>query len=171
MCFLHRSSCSENTPTWDLHTFHNMKQFIARSQRMPPASVTHVSFHEQTTLPRKQACCCSPLGLQHPPTACHCCSPILSTITKECWSRMSLHPQRGVGELPLQGCRQSSRVYQALGKRAHFSVSSTVRKAVMLCSLPVLPSTGGWHIAGSSWSLPAWRAGWQANSAAGVPHS
>lgn len=41
----------------------------------------------------------------------------------------------------------------------------------MPCSLPVLPSTGGWHIAGSSWPLPAWGAGWQANSAMGVPHS
>lgn len=60
---------------------------------MPPASVTHVSFHERTTQPRKQTCCCSPLALQHPPTARRCSSPILSMVTKECWSLMSLHPQ------------------------------------------------------------------------------
>lgn len=45
---------------------------------MPPASVTHVSFHKETTEPIKQVCCYNPPAFRHPPTACRCSSLVLT---------------------------------------------------------------------------------------------
>lgn len=124
---------------------------------MPPASVTHVSFHEQTTEPTEQVCRYNPLAFRHPPTACRCSSPLLTEEALVTGAQPTSSPLRTGKAAPatLQTAQQGWPT--AREKRADFSGRSTARKAAGLAyvALPVPPATGERHVDESSRPLPS----------------